>query len=372
MKKSIIRKEYSVLKDLNRNFTFNIPVILFLFYSFLNFPEYIIGKNKSADTLKSDKEIHLKNVKQLTFGGENAECYFSFDGTKFSFQSTRDGHQCDQIYTMNTDGTDQKLISTGTGRTTCAYYYPDNKRILFASTHLGGADCPPKPDFSKGYVWALYDSYDIFVSNQDGTDLQQLTSGNGYDAEATISPKGDKIVFTSTRNGDIDIYSMNLDGSDVKQLTFETGYDGGAFYSYDGSQIIYRRTRFENENEIEKYKELLNQGLIRPSKLEIWIMDADGSNKRQVTDNSSANFAPFFFPDGKRILFCSNTEDKNGRNFDIYKINTDGTGLERITYDDEFDGFPMFSPDGKKLVFCSNRNGSVKGETNVFICDWVD
>lgn len=324
------------------------------------------------DPLRLPEEIHLKNIQQLTFGGENAECYFSFDGKKFTFQTTRDGRNCDQIYTMNIDGSDQRLASTGNGSTTCAYFMPDNKKILYSSTHLAGADCQPKPDNSKGYVWALYDSYDIFTSNVDGSDLKQLTFDKGYDAEATISPLGDRIVFTSTRNGDIDLYTMNLDGSDVKQITHESGYDGGAFFSYDGTKIIYRRTRFENENEIEDYKTLLAEGLIRPSKLEIWIMDSDGSNKKQITDNSAANFAPFFFPDGEKILFCSNIMGSDKRNFDLYKINIDGTGLERITFSDEFDGFPMFSPDGKKLAFCSNRNGSVKGETNVFICDWID
>ncbi len=212
------------------------------------------------------EEIHLSNIRQLTFGGENAECYFSFDGTKFSFQTTRGDSKCDQIYTMNTDGTDQKLVSTGKGRTTCSYFLPDNKTILFSSTHLAGDDCPPKPDFSKGYVWALYDTYDIFTVNEDGTNLNRLTSEKGYDAEATISPVGDKIVFTSTRNGDIDIYTMNLDGSDVRQITDEPGYDGGPFFSYDGSKIVYRRTAFNNDEEIENYKELLGQGLIHTDK----------------------------------------------------------------------------------------------------------
>ncbi|MBX7045950.1 MAG: hypothetical protein K1X86_08940 [Ignavibacteria bacterium] len=326
----------------------------------------------SEDTLYFEGEKHFKNIKQLTFGGENAEAYFSFDSKKLSFQSTRDSRECDQIYRMNIDGSDQTLISTGKGRTTCAYYMPDNKHILFASTHLVSDLCPPKPDFRNGYVWALYDSYDIFVADENGNIVKQLTNEKGYDAEATISPLGDRIVFTSTRNGDIDLYSMNLDGTDVKQLTDELGYDGGAFYSYDGKKIIYRRTRFENEEVKEKYKNLLTQGLIKPALLDIYIMDADGSNKKQITHNSSANFAPFFFPDGKRILFCSNIEDPQGRNFDIYAINIDGTGLEKITNCPEFDGFPMFSPDGKKFVFCSNRNDKIKGETNVFICDWVD
>jgi len=329
------------------------------------------GKTDS-DSLIFANEKHFKNIKQLTFGGENAECYFSFDGTKFTFQSTRGSKECDQIYVMNIDGSNQTLASTGNGRTTCAYYLPDNKTIIYSSTHLAGNECPPKPDFSKGYVWALYDSFDIFTANEDGTNLKQLTFEKGYDAEATVSPLGDKIVFTSTRNGDIDIYTMNPDGSNVKQLTFETGYDGGPFFSYDGKKIVYRKTRFENESETDEYKSLLVSGLIKPSKLEIWVMDADGSNKKQITDNSSANFAPYFFPDNQRIIFCSNVDNPKSRNFDIYKINIDGTGLERITYYDEFDGFPMFSPDGRKFVFCSNRNGSVKGETNVFVCDWVE
>lgn len=343
-----------------------------IFLTAVNYENKNESGNERSDSLLFENEIHFKNIKQLTFGGENAECYFSFDGNKFTFQSTRDGNQCDQIYTMNTDGSNQSLASTGKGRTTCAYYLPDNKTILYSSTHLAGDDCPPKPDFSRGYVWALYDSFDIFTSNEDGTDLKQLTTEKGYDAEATVSPLGDKIVFTSTRNGDIDIYTMNIDGSNVTQLTFETGYDGGPFFSYDGKKIVYRKTRFENESEIQNYKELLNLGLIKPSKLEIWVMDADGKNKIQVTDNSSANFAPYFFPDNNRIIFCSNIDDPKSRNFDIYKINIDGTSLERITHCNEFDGFPMFSPDGKKFVFCSNRNGSVKGETNIFVCDWIE
>lgn len=373
MKKLIIRKEYSALQDMNNKILISLTIAVFFFCSFnLTTQKIQTEKIHSDDSLSFPGENHLQNIRQLTFGGENAECYFSFDGTKFSFQSTRDDYKCDQIFTMLTDGSDQKLVSTGTGRTTCSYYYPDNKTILFASTHAVSEDCPPRPDFSQGYVWALYDSYDIFTVNEDGSNLHQLTSEKGYDAEATVSPTGDKIVFTSTRNGDIDIYTMNLDGSDVRQITDEPGYDGGAFFSYDGSKIVYRRTAFKDDDEILKYKDLLSQGLVKPAALEIWIMDADGKNKLQVTNNGAANFAPYWFPDGKKILFCSNIEDPKGRNFDIYKIDVDGSGLERITYGEEFDGFPMFSPDGKKLVFCSNRNGKVKGETNVFICDWTD
>lgn len=364
-----------MLRDLN--FRLFIPIFLFSLTFLVSCKNSETEEKKTA--LKSDDdslilpgERHFKNIKQLTFGGENAECYFSPDGTKFSFQSTNGDLKCDQIFTMDLEGNNKKLVSTGKGRTTCAYYLPDNKKVIFASTHEASDDCPPKPDFSKGYVWAIYDSYDIYSANEDGTDLEKLTSEKGYDAEATVSPIGDRIVFTSTRNGDIDIYSMNTDGSDVKQLTDTLGYDGGPFYSYDGKKIIYRRTTFENEESVKEYKELLSQGLIKPSQLDIWIMDADGSNKKQITNNSAANFAPFLFPDGEKLLFCSNTGNEDKRNFDIFKINTDGTGLERITQYGEFDGFPIFSPDGKKLAFSSNRNGSAKGETNVFICDWVD
>lgn len=330
------------------------------------------AKTNNDDPLKLEGERHLKNIKQLTFGGENAEAYFSLDGSKLSYQWTQRGAECDQIFTMDLDGNNMGMVSTGKGKTTCAYYMPNGKEVLFASTHLGGDDCPPKPDFSQGYVWAIDETFDIFIANEDGTNLRQLTDSKGYDAEATVSLNGDRIVFTSTRNGDLDIYTMNIDGSDVKQLTDELGYDGGPFFSADGSKIIYRRTKFQSEEEKEDYKRLLSQGLIRPGQLEIWVMDADGSNKRQVTNNGAANFAPYFFPDGKRILFCSNLSDPDGRNFDIYMINLDGTGQERVTYFDAFDGFPIFSPDGKKLVFCSNRNNELQNETNVFICDWVD
>lgn len=326
--------------------------------------------SKSSDSLVFTGEIHFKNMKMLTNGGENAECYFSFDGAKFIFQSRTGNMQCDQIYTMNIDGSDKKLVSNGKGATTCSYFYPDGQNILYSSTFLGGDDCPPKPDFSKGYVWALYDTYDIFKANEDGSNIVQLTKEKGYDAEATISPKGNRIVFTSTRDGDIELYSMNLDGSDVKRLTNEAGYDGGAFYSYDGTKIVYRASRPQSDEEIKEFKDLLSQGLVRPHALDIYVMDADGSNKIRVTNNGAANFAPFFFPDGKKIIFCSNMEDPKGRNFDLYAINVDGTGLERITFNDTFDGFPMFSPDGKKFVFCSNRFDAKPGETNVFICDW--
>src|SRR6266496_2997429 len=316
------------------------------------------------------QEKYLRNLRQLTFGGENAEAYFSADGKKLIFQSTRDGHECDQIYTMNIDGSDVRMVSTGEGRTTCAYFFPNGRSILYSSTHLGAKRCPPRPDFSKGYVWAVYNTFDIFTANPDGSNLKQLTNTLGYDAETTISRDG-KLVFTSKRDGDLDIYTMDANGKHVKRLTNELGYDGGPFWSYDGKQIVYRAYHPQSEKEKTDYSALLKQNLIRPTTLEIMVMNADGSNKRQVTHLNKASFAPYFFPDGKRIIFSSNVADPKGRDFDLYMINSDGTGLERITYNDTFDGFPMFSPDGRKLVFASNRNAKARGDTNIFIADWV-
>jgi TolB protein len=331
----------------------------------------------AAPDMHTPEEKHLRNVHQLTFGGTNAEAYFSYDGKKLIFQTTREKLGCDQIYMMNTDGSDQHMVSTGQGRTTCSYFFKDGKRILYASTHKGGKDCPPRPDYSKGYVWAIYPTYQIFTANPDGSDVKQLTNAAGYNAEATVSPDGKKIVFTSTRDGDLDLYSMDIDGKNVKRLTTELGYDGGAFFSPDGKWIVFRAYHPKTEQEIKEYKELLAQNLIRPSTLEIWIMRADGSGKRQITSNGAANFAPFFYPNGKRIIFSSNYElDKKTTvsqgNFELWAVDLDGKNLERITFSPGFDGFPIFSPDGKKLVFASNRNAKAERETNIFIADWVE
>ena len=323
--------------------------------------------------LRTSDEKHLRNVRQLTFGGENAEAYFSSDGSQLIFQSRHGALKCDQIFVMNTDGSGRRMVSTGKGRTTCAYFFPDGKHILYSSTHAASPDCPPPPDYSKGYRWAIYPTYEIYVANPDGSDPRALTHNQGYNAEATISPDGKQIVFTSTRNGDLDIYVMNSDGSHVKQLTHELGYDGGPFWSRDGKWIVYRAYHPQTKEEIADYKDLLKQNLIRPTRLNLWVMRADGSHKRQITNNPAANFAPYFFPDGKRVIFSSNFADPNGMgNFELYAVNLEGSNLERITYSPAFDGFPMFSPDGKKLVFSSNRNASRPHETNIFIADWVE
>jgi len=324
-----------------------------------------------VENLKHHEEKHLKNIRQLSFGGENAEAYFSSDGEKLIFQSTRNGNQADQIYTMNLDGSGVRMVSTGKGRCTCSYFLPNGK-IIFSSTHHYDSEPPQLPDPSKGYVWPIYPSYDVFVADENGNNLKRLTYSWGYDAEATVSPLGDKIVFTSIRDGDLDIFTINTDRSNLKKLTHSLGYEGGAFFSPNGDKIVYRAYQPKTIEKKEDFKRLLTQNLIRMSNLQIFIMDSDGRNKKQLTNNGVVNFCPFFTPDGKKIIFSSNMSDPKGRNFDLFLINIDGRGLERVTYNKEFDAFPMFSPNGKKLVWASNRNSKVRGETNIFIADWVD
>tara|TARA_B100001123_G_scaffold106763_1_gene124163 strand:+ start:487 stop:1455 length:969 start_codon:yes stop_codon:yes gene_type:complete len=317
-------------------------------------------------------EVHLSNMRQLTSGGENAEAYWAFDGSQLIYQARKPGAGCDQIYVLDPESGDTRMVSTGEGRTTCSYFYPSGNEILYSSTHHHNAACPPNPDFSMGYVWPVYETYDVFASNLDGSGLRQLTTEEGYDAEATFSPAGDRIVFTSARDGDLELYSMAPDGSDVIRLTDRPGYDGGAFYSPDGSKIIWRAHYPGEGPELEDYRRLLSQGLLRPGELEIYIMDADGSNQRQLTQLGGANFAPYWHPSGEKIVFSSNHHDPDGRDFEIYMINLDGSGLTRITYSEGFDGFPVFSPDGQHLVFGSNRNNGGTSDTNVFIAEWIE
>jgi len=324
------------------------------------------------DNYRIDGETHLKNITMISDDGENAEAYLSFDESKLSFQAKFGELECDQIFTMNVDGTDKNMVSTGKGRTTCAYYLPGDDRVIYSSTHLADENCPPEPDRSKGYVWQLYDSFDIFSVKTDGTDLARLTNSGQYDAEATVSPNGDKIVFTSMRDGDPEIYVMDIDGSNQTRLTFEKGYDGGPFFSADGSKIVFRSSRPKTEEELADYNELVEFGLVRPSALEIYIMNADGSDMKQITNYGKASFAPFLHPSGDKIIFASNVNSETGRNFDIYTVNIDRTGLEQITFNETFDGFPIFSRDGKKLIFCSNRFNKKEGDTNVFTADWIE
>ncbi|MEQ6166483.1 hypothetical protein AAOE16_04760 [Ekhidna sp. MALMAid0563] len=333
----------------------------------------------STDSLRYEQEVHLKNVHQLTWGGNNAEAYWSFDGKSLVFQSDYSewGVECDQIFTLNVNdpkkGERPNMVSTGLGRTTCAYFLPGDSLIVYGSTHLADSLCPATPERTSGkYVWPIYDGYDIFVADLDGNIVDQLTTEEGYDAEATVSPNGDRIIFTSTRSGDLELYTMNLDGTDVVQLTDELGYDGGAFFSPDGSKIVWRASRPKTKEEVNEYKELLAQGLVQPTKMELYVANADGSDARMITSLGNANWAPFFTPDGQKILFSSNHASKRGFPFNLFMINLDGTGLEQVTFDDTFDSFPMFSPDGKYLVWASNRNNGGTRDTNLFVAEWVD
>jgi len=340
-----------------------------------------LGSNMilAQDTFSYEKEKHLRNVKQITFGGDNAEGYWSFDDKKLIFQSTNKkwGVTCDQIYIMDFDNQTEgvpPMVSTGLGRTTCSFFMPDNKTVVYASTHEGDKNCPHVPgrrDDGK-YVWPIYDTYDIYHSDINGNFIAKLTDSPGYDAEATVSPLGDKIVFTSTRNGDLDLFTMNIDGSDIRQVTNTLGYDGGAFFSPDGKKLIFRASRPRTEEEIKVYKDLLSQGLVMPTEMELFVCNIDGTDLRQITKLGKANWAPYFHPKGEKILFSSNHHSKRGYQFNLFMINLDGTGLEQVTFDPVFDSFPMFSYDGTKLVFASNRNNKGTRDTNLFIAEWED
>lgn len=324
----------------------------------------------AADSLIRDGEKHFARLWQLTFGGENAEAYWSSDGRKLIFQSTRDSARCDQMYVLDLGTGVTTRVSTGGGRTTCGYFYDRDRRVLFSSTHLAADTCPPVPDHSQGYVWPIYESFDIFTSKPDGSDLRRLTDTPGYDAEATVSVDGSRIVFTSTRDGDLELYSMRPDGGDLRRLTRRLGYDGGAFFSRDGKWICFRSSYPADSAAVADYRALLARALVRPSQMNLWVMRADGSDARQVTDRPGASFAPYFTPDGKRLVYSSNWETPRGRNFDLYLVPVEGGDPEPVTRDATFDGFPMFSPDGRWLVFASNRGAKARGETNLFLAEW--
>lgn len=372
--------------------------MLYRFYSYILFSIFLIifllnacnnsqtqNYNPLADSLRFTNEVHLRNIKQLTFGGNNAEAYWSFDGKKLIFQSDWEkinSQGCDQIFIMNADGTPlsnglmYNLVSTGKGRTTCSYFLKGDEKIIFASTHQADENCPESQMFANGrYVWPIYNSYDIYSANLDGNNLTKLISSNSYDAEATVSPDGKYIIFTSTRSGDLEIWRFEIETGELLQLTNTLGYDGGAFFSHDSKNIVWRASRPVGEA-AANYNELLAQGFVEPSNLNIFVADIDGKNVKQITDLPGANWAPFFHPSDKKVLFCSNHHSLNegGRLFDIFMIDLDGKNLEQITHSGTFDAFPMFSPDGKKIAFASNRQakGNPTRETNIFIADWIE
>lgn len=326
------------------------------------------------------QETHFDTVIQLTNGGDNAEAYWSFDDSKFVFQASNSawGDSCDQIYFTTTADAERmmterpKMLSTGKGRTTCSYFMPGDSTIIYASTHLVSEDCPPKPTKREDgkYVWPVYASFDIFVADLQGNILSQLTNESGYDAEPTVSPKGDLIVFTSMRSGDLELYTMKLDGSDVKQITHELGYDGGAFFSPDGTKLIFRSSRPKTDAEIADYKALLTEGLVTPTEMELYTCNIDGSDLKKITSLGKANWAPFFHPSGEKIIFSSNHASEKGYPFNLFMINVDGSGLEQVSYDGVFDAFPMFSRSGEYLLFSSNRNNEGTHDTNLFLAKW--
>ena len=345
-------------------------IIVIIFFNCTNQNNQVLNLIYN-NSLIIDGENHFNNIAQLTFSGENAEAYFSPDGKKLIFQGHDGEDICDQIYIMDIETGIIDLVSNGQGVTTCSFFkYPNANKIIYSSTFLDDSACPPKPDYSMGYVWKLYPGYDIFSADLNGSNPISLTSSPGYDAEATYSFDGKKIIYTSLNSGDLELWTMNPDGTDKERFTDKLGYDGGAFYSHDGSKIIWRTYYPQTEKEISDYQYLLSENSIRPMALQLWVMNADGSNKKQITNNSSANFGPFFFPKDNEVIFSSNMHDPKRRDFDLYSVNIDGSRLERITYFDGFDGFPMFSPNGKYLVFASNRNQKKRGDTNLFICEW--
>jgi TolB protein len=365
-----------------RIFTFGLPILAITILSAISGPKAPSPEqNMGTDTLLYPEEKNFRNIRQLTFGGDNAEAYWSYDGKHIVFQRTsaKDGIPCDQIYVGKVPEKEgepftYQLVSTGTGRTTCAFFTKDDKHVIYASTHLGSKDCPPVPDRAKygnKYIWPIYASYDIFMADLNGKVVQQLTTTPGYDAEATLSPDGKKMLFTSTRDGDLDLYCMDLRSKKVKRITSAPGYDGGAWFSNDGKKIIWRASRPKTDAELKEYNDLLSQGMVAPTNMEVWVANADGSNAKQITNLGQANWAPNFMPDG-RVIFCSNHEYKRGFPFNMYTMNADGTNMEKISRDKGFDAFPMFSPDGKKIIFCSNRNNGGTRDTNIFVAEWVD
>lgn len=373
---------FAMLLQVNHHQMKIIISLAFIYIAFISFScssSQTVTAARFNDSLRYPDEHHFRNIRQLTFGGDNAEAYWSYDGKSIVFQRTsvKDGVPCDQIYVGKLPKAGEpfsyKLVSTGKGRTTCAFFTKDNKHVIYASTHEGGEACPPVPDRSKygnRYIWPIYSSFDIYLADLDGNIRKKLTDAPGYDAEATLSPDGNTMLFTSMRNGDLDLYTMDLRSGHINQITSELGYDGGAWFSFDGKQIIWRASRPKTEAEIKEYKELLKENLVAPTQMEVFVANADGSNARQVSRLGQANWAPNFLPDG-RIIFCSNHEYKRGFPFNMYTMNADGSNLRKISHDNGFDAFPMISPNGEKIIFSSNRNNGGTRETNIFVADWL-
>jgi len=320
----------------------------------------------------------LSRTRQLTFDGVRAgEGYFTPDGSKMVFQSEREpGNPFFQIYMLDMESGDTRRISTGTGKTTCAFFRGKTGQIVFASSH----DDPRSEEYQKAeyerrasggekrYNWDYDPEMELYVYEPKGEKLKRLTHSRGYDAEASYSPDGKWIVFTSMRTGyegdqekknqrqlEIDpsffaeIFIMRADGSRVKRLTDVPGYDGGPFFSPDGKRIVWRR--FDEE------------GL----RADIWSMNVNGTDQRALTDFGCMSWAPYFHPSGEYVIFTSN---KLGfGNFELFIV--DPQGLKepvRVTYTDGFDGLPVPTPDGKQLAWTSTRRSKDKGQ--IFMASW--
>ena len=318
-------------------------------------------------------EKHFANMKQLTFEGEYAEAYFNSDGTKLIYQGHIGADNCDQIYIMDLETGESKMVSTGDGVTTCSYFkYPCDDKIVYASTHAATPDCLKKTTGGHSVAYRIHSEYDVFLANPDGSDLTPLTDSWGYDAECAFSPDGTSIVWTSLASGDLELWKMNSDGSHKIRLTDEIGYDGGPFFSSDNRKICYRAYHPTSSDEMAEYKDLIKKDMVKSYPLQLWVMNADGTGKMQVTDNGKTNFCPFFAPGDDRLIFATNYMSESPMDFNLWIVDLDGSNLERLSYSKTFDGFPMFSPDGKKLAFISGRNQKAPRDFNIFICDWVE
>ena len=316
---------------------------------------------------------YLANVRQLTSGFVKAgEGYFSPDGGTIVFQAVPQDYPFYQIYRQKADGGQPRLISTGRGKTTCSYFSPDGKKLIYASSHLDphldqaeAAERKRQAEEARAgtrrrYQWDFDPYMDIFECDTKGMALRRLTSSEGYDAEGAYSPDGKRIAFCSSRDGDPDIYIMNADGSGVRQLTNSPGYDGGPFISPDGRWVVFRSDRKK-------------EGF-----LQIHVVGVDGGNDTALTDINGVNWAPYWHPTKPYIIWtgADHSDPKARPNYDLWLMRYSVEGgkiapgqITRITDHPAADVLPVFSPDGKKLMWTSNRTDDHSSQ--LFIADFA-
>lgn len=309
----------------------------------------------------------VENIRQLTNEGQSGEGYFSPDGKRVIFQAIRGEHPFYQIYIKDLASGQEKRVSTGQGRTTCAFFHPTENKIIYASSHLDPnrdkevdaelkklAEARRNPGARRGYSWAFDPFMDIFELNLDTNELKQLTSVAGYDAEGSYSADGKRIIFASCRNGPgADIYIMDADGKNVKQLTDSPGYDGGPFFSPDGTKVIFR-------GEVRKRHYL-----------QLFVMNVDGTGLWQLTENDAVNWGPYWHPNGKHIIYSTSVHGH--QNYELYLMPVETGKAKRVTFWHGADVLPVFSGDGKKLMWTSKRGKDKAGQfsSQLFIADWV-